>query len=167
MLCVIARIDKDARKRLLPLQQEAEKHGIARRHLHGHITLAAYTGANTEEFIASCKQICTAFAPFRIRYDELRILREPSTIAVCPAKGGTLLELYQHISGQWAAELNVWSQPEIWLPHTTLLQAPDADLDAVLYAMQRIFHPIDASISTIEFSAVTPDGYVIVDSVKL
>ena len=167
MLCVLAKIDENARKQLLSLQEKAVKHGIARRPLHGHITLAVYNGADTIDFIASCKQIFKVFKPFCIQYQSLKILREPSTISACPAKDGVLVQLQQRIASQWAAELNVWSQSDVWLPHTTLLHAPDADLDAVLQSMQCFFHPFTAQISTLEFSAVTPEGYIIVDTVEL
>ena len=167
VLCVIARIDERARQRLLLLEKIAESHGIPLRHLHGHITLAVYTGTDESAFISSCKAICAGFAPFSVRYDQLKILREPSTIVACPPKNGVLAELQQRIVDEWAEELHIWSQPGIWLPHTTLVQDVQADLDSALLAMQNAFEAFDAHISTVEFSAVRPDGYEIVEAVEL
>ena len=163
MLCVLARIDVQAREKLYLLQKEAEKQGIPLRHLHGHITLAVYTGADETYFIESCKAILKRFSPFTVRYRHLTILREPSTISACPFREGALDEMQRQIVTEWAQELHQWSQRDIWLPHTTLVQDMQADLDRALQAMQNIFVPFDAKISCVEFSAVRPNGYEIVD----
>lgn len=167
MLCVIAKIDAQARERLLLLQKAAEKLGIERRHVHGHITLGVYTGDDEAAFTASCKAISERFSAFEVAYERLEILREPSTIVACLPKDGTLAELQRQIVEVWAEKLHVWSQPGIWLPHTTLVQNSSANLDAALEAMQSAFVPFHAEIRQIEFSAVRPDGYEIVDSVQL
>ncbi len=167
MLCVIARIDEDARQKLLLLQKAAESCGIPPRHLHGHITLAVYSGEDEQIFTSSCKELFAEFAPFSVRYNHLKILREPSTIVVCPPRKGVLAEIQQRIVDEWAEKLHIWSQPDIWLPHTTLVQDTQADLESILLAMQNVFVPFEAHISFIEFSAVREDGYEIVDVAEL
>lgn len=167
MLCVLARIDEKARCRLRLLQKEAEKCGIPLRHLHGHITLAAYTGEDIAAFAKACKQILTRYHAFAVHYEHLSILREPSTIAACVSRTGVLDDLQSQIAGEWAEELNIWSQRSVWLPHTTLVQDAKSDLDTVLKTMKSRFEPFDATVSCIEFSLVKQDGYEIIDSVYL
>ena len=167
MLCVIAKIDEQSRQKLLLLQKIAESQGIPLRHLHGHITLAVYSGNDETPFTVSYKKIFSEFAPFSVRYDQLKILREPSTIVACPPREGMLAEIQQQIVDKWAEELHIWSQPGIWLPHTTLVQDTKADLDSALVIMQKAFEPFIAQISSIEFSAVRETGYEIVETVEL
>ena len=167
MLCVIAKIDEAARQKLLLLQKIAENCGIPLRHLHGHITLAVYSGDDEPAFIYSCKKIFSGFAPFSVRYDQLKVLREPSTIVACPPRKGALAEMQRRIVDEWSNELHIWSQPDVWLPHTTLVQDTQSDLDAALLAMQNMFEPFEAQISSIEFSAVRENGYEIVDAAEL
>ena len=57
MLCAIARIDEQARNRLLALQQVTERFGNMPKEIYGHITLAAYIGGDNGAFISSCKEI--------------------------------------------------------------------------------------------------------------
>lgn len=167
MLCVLARIDEQARCRLRLLQKEAEKCGIPLRHLHGHITLAVYTGEDPTAFAKVCKQILTRYHAFAVHYEHLAILREPSTIVACLSKTGVLDDLQSRIAVEWAEKLNIWSQRSVWLPHTTLVQDPKSDLDTVLKTMKSQFEPFDAAVSCIEFSLVKQDGYEIIDSVNL
>jgi len=167
MLCLLARIDDLAKEKLFLLQKAAEKHGVPRRHLHGHITIAVYTGTDEAGFIESCKTIADHFSVFSFRYDHLQILREPSTISACPLKEGMLLELHKRVAAQWMQEMNHWTQSDIWLPHTTLLQDTQADLDRLLQILQNTFEPFEAKVVRLEFSAVRPDGYEIVDFVDL
>ena len=167
MLCVIAKIDEAARIRLHLLQKVAEKQGVPLRHLHGHITLAVYTGTEEAVFMASCKKIFQEYRPFSVRYDHLRILWEPSTIVACPPCNGVLADIQRRIVDDWAEELHIWSQPGIWLPHTTLVQDTQADLNKALTAMQTDFQPFEALISAIEFSAVRENGYEIIDVAEL
>ena len=63
--------------------------------------------------------------------------------------------------------MNHWTQSDIWLPHTTLLQDSQADLDRLLQILQSTFEPFEANVVRLEFSAVRPDGYEIVDFVDL
>ena len=167
MLCLLARIDERAREKLIFLQEAAEKHGVPLRHLHGHITIAVYAGSNEASFVENCKMLAADFSVFSIRYEHLQILREPSTISACPLKEGMLLELHKRVAAQWSHELNHWTQSEVWLPHTTLLQDTEADLDQLLQILQNSFDPFDAKVLRLEFSAVRPDGYEIVDFIDL
>ena len=58
------------------------------------------------------------------------------------------------IARAWAADLNEWTQEDVWRPHTTLLYAPGADLAAIAAAMQQEFAPFTAQVDRIEFSQV-------------
>ena len=55
----------------------------------------------------------------------------------------------------------------MWLPHTTLLYDPKADLPAVCCKMAADFVPFTAGIVGIEFSRVTPPGYEILGRADL
>lgn len=167
MLCVIARIDEQSKQKLRLLQKAAECQGIPLRHLHGHITLAVYSGDDVRSFTTSCKRILLEFAPFTVHYDHLKILWEPSTIVACPLHEGILADLQKQIVDEWAKELHIWSQPGVWVPHTTLFQNAEADLDSALAEMEKDFEPFTARISSIEFSAVRETGYEIIETVEL
>ena len=57
MLCAVAKLDPASTERLARLRRMANQFGIFPKELHGHITLATYTGEDEAAFIASCKAI--------------------------------------------------------------------------------------------------------------
>ena len=76
--------------------------------------------------------------------------------------------LHRRIAEVYGGSLNEWTgSDEVWLPHTTLLYDPKADLPAVCRKMAADFAPFTAGIVGIEFSRVTPPGYEILGRADL
>lgn len=158
MLCAIAKIDPASTERLAKLRRMANDFGIFPRELHGHITLAAYTGGDEAGFIVSCKAILSGYGTFSVHYDKVDIWasvpESESIIVAASRREPAMAAMQKEIAQVWAADLNEWTQTDVWRPHTTLLYAPGADLAAIAAAMQREFAPFTAQVNRIEFSRV-------------
>lgn len=158
MLCAIAKIDPDSTERLAKLRRMANDFGIFPRELHGHITLATYTGEDEAGFIASCKAILSGYQKFTVRYDKVEIWvsvpESESIIVAAPRREPVMAAIQKEIAQTWAADLNEWTQENVWRPHTTLLYAPGADLPSIAAAMQKTFEPFTAQVDRIKFSRV-------------
>ena len=167
MLCAIARIDDAARRHLTALQAASEPLGVCARPVHGHITLATYLGPDEQAFIAACKAALAQQRAFTVRYARIAALEATAIIAALPEKAGELAAVQRRIAQPWAPALDRWTQPEVWLPHTTLLYAPRGNLQAFAQAMGQDFIPFSATVGHIEFSRVTEHGYDILDTLAL
>lgn len=167
MLCMIARIDPASRARLLKLQGEIEALGIPVKALHGHITLASYTGADEGAFIASCKELLSGCKAFPVAYDRIEVLASTCIVVASPRKEGLLAAVQREAAGQWARDLTAYTQAEVWYPHTTLLYDPQADLEGIARRLRESFSPFCGEVQAIEFSRVEDAGYTIVDTVAL
>lgn len=167
MLCAIAKIDPAASKRLSELAKVAEGFGIPPRNVHGHITIATYIGGNEGQFISSCKAILSGYRTFSVYYDKIEVWNPSTIIVAVPRKKDEIATIQKKISKRWAAELDKWTQGDVWQPHTTLVVNSQADFNAIAKAMQEKFEPFVAQIDVIEFSRVYKDGYEIIDSIEL
>ena len=167
MLCAIARIDEQARNRLLALQQVTERFGIMPKEIYGHITLAAYIGGDNGAFVSSCKEIISAYSPFSIYYEKIEVLSATSIIVVSPRNEKTLFDLHHDIAARWGPYLDHWTKNDFWQPHTTLMYSPQIDLQMIAEGMRKEFRPFLAQVTRIEFSLVTENGYKIMDSLDL
>ena len=167
MLCAIARIDAQARKQLVALQHVTERFGITLNELYGHITIATYIGDDAEAFIASCKKIISAYSPFSIYYEKVEVLGATSIIVATPRNEKVLFDLHHAIATQWGPYLDRWTNKESWQPHTTLVYNPQIDLHVIAEDMRRNFIPFSAQVTKIEFSMVTENDYIIIDSIDM
>ena len=167
MLCAIAKIDTQSRENLLALQQVTERFGMTVKKLYGHITLAAYVGEDDSAFIASCKEILSAYAPFSVYYEKVEVLGATSIIAATPRKENALLDIHNDIAAQWGESLDHWTGNDHWQPHTTLIYNPQIDLQVIAEAMRKEFIPFFAHVKRIEFSQAADNGYEIVDAIDL
>ena len=167
MLCAIAKIDIQSKEKLLALQQSAERFGITVNALYGHITLATYIGADDGTFIASCKKIISAYPSFSVCYDKVEVFSATSIIVASPRNEHTLFDIHHDIATKWGPFLDDWTDNDHWKPHTTLVFNPQLDLHVIAAAMWKEFVPFFAQVTAIEFSQVTENGYIIVDSIDL
>lgn len=167
MLCAIAKIDSGSRDRLVKLAKLTEAFGIPPRNVHGHITLATYTGNEEDRFISSCKAVLFGYEKFSVCYDKIEVWHPSTIIVAVPRKEGAIAAIQKEISRGWTADLDKWTQENAWQPHTTLVVNPQADFKAIAEAMQGIFEPFAAQVDKIEFSRVYEDGYEIVDFIEL
>ncbi len=167
MLCAIAKIDSDARERLVKLQMISERFGIPPRNLYGHITLAAYIGNDEGGFISSCKANLSGYKKFSVFYNRIEALASTSIIAAVPRTEETVAAIRRGISGSWSEDLNEWTRAGVWRAHTTLVYDPQADLYAIAAAMREAFEPFGAQVDRIEFSRVYEKGYEIIDFIEL
>ncbi len=167
MLCVIAKLDKDATQKLCSLQKAVLGDDPARRPLYGHITLATYTGIAEADFIRDCRRLLSGRPAFTVDYERLAVLEETAILTALPEKTGALAALHRRIAERWDKELDRWTRLERWLPHTSLLYDPQADLQALCLRAEASFTPFSARICAIEFSRVLDSGYEIIDRVAL
>lgn len=167
MLCVIAKIDIQSKAKLLTLQQLAVRFGITVNSLYGHITLATYIGGDDSTFIASCKKIISAYTSFSIYYEKVEVLSATSIIVASPRNEHTLFDIHNDIATKWWPYLDNWTNNDHWKPHTTLIYNPQIDLQVIATAIRKELIPFFAQVTTIEFSQVTENGYIIVDSIDL
>ncbi len=175
MLCAIIAIDSDAADRLLKVEQIAERFGYPSKNIHGHITLATYTGEDEAGFISSCKSILSDFGKFPVYYDKVEAWEAMSGvktfIVAVPRKEHSIVSLQKEISKTWSADLNEWTREDTWSPHTSLIHVPGMDLSDVAEAMQKEFEPFAAQIDRIEFTRVSENegkwSYEIADAVEL
>lgn len=167
MLCAIAKIDSAARERLAALAKLTNGYGILPRNVYGHVTLATYIGNDKDQFISSCKEILSGFGKFCICYDKLEVLASTSIIVAVPRTEKTMDAIQKGISRRWAADLNEWTQADVWQAHTTLVYSDQADLYTIAKAMQEKFEPFTAQVDRIEFSRVYEGGYETIDFFEL
>ena len=167
MLCAIAKLDSLTTLRLRELQKEAARFGLEPKPVYGHITLACYLGDDAAPFISACEELLSGIRPFEVRYREIEVLDATSIIVASPEEGGVLSEIHERIAERFPDELDEWTRPGAWKPHTTLVYKPDADLDATAGAMRGVFSPFSARIGTVEFSLVSGSGYEIINRFRL
>lgn len=166
MLCVIAKLNEEATEKLMSIRTAALP-GAALKPLHGHITIAAYTGDRQAQFVRFCKSQIAGISPFPVRYERIEVLEDTSIIVASPEKSGKLEVLHRRIAEEYNDSLNPWTQADRWYPHTTLLYEPNLDLHRICRKMAAHFMPFAAPISGIEFSRVLESGYEIIDRVEL
>ena len=167
MLCVIAKLDKRSAEKLTALKMAAAPDTDVKP-LYGHITLASYTGGDEAGFMAFCVSMLEGVSRFAVKYTRLAVLEETSIVAALPEKAGMLSALHRRIAEAYGGSLNEWTNTdETWLPHTTLLYDPKADLQKMCRRMTACFSPFAAGIVCVEFSRVTPSGYEIAGRVDL
>ena len=166
MLCVIAKLNEEGTEKLMSIRAAALS-DAALKPLHGHITVAAYTGDREAEFIQFCKSQIAGISSFPVRYERIEVLEDTSIIVASPEKSGTLEALHRRIAEAYNDSLNPWTQADRWYPHTTLLYDPNLDLHRICGEMSGHFTPFSAQISRIEFSRVLESGYEIIDRVEL
>ena len=166
MLCVIAKLNEEATEKLMSIRMAALS-DAALKPLHGHITVAAYTGDRQAEFIQFCKSQIAGISSFPVRYDRIETLEDTSIIVASPEKSGALEALHRRIAEAYNDSLNPWTQADRWYPHTTLLYEPNLDLHRICGELSGYFTPFSAQISRIEFSRVLESGYEIIDCVEL
>ncbi len=167
MVCAIAVVDSESKKRLVELANITERFGIAPRNVYGHVTLATYIGHHESEFVESCKAKLSVQKRFSIYYDNIEIWKPQTFIVAAPRKDDVITAIQKDISEDWAEDLNNWTQANVWQPHTTLVTDPRADFHAIAEAMQEKFKPFVARVDRIEFSQVYDDGYEVFDCVEL
>ena len=101
-------------------------------------------------------------APFPSAWTRLKFCRQrPSE------KSGALLALHDKIAARYGPFLDQWTRGGDWLPHTTLLYHPQAELPRICRAMQEGFSPFTAAVTGIEFSKATETGYEITGRIAL
>lgn len=167
MLCVIAKLNRNATEKLRSLQNVTASFGIRPSPVHGHITIATYTPDDDTEFIAGCKELLQNVCPFSVFFDKVEVLSETSIIVATPRKDDILMSLHGGLAAQYGPFLDQWTRGDSWYPHTTLLYHPQADLAEICRSMQEIFSPFEATVNGIEFSKVTERGYRITDRIAL
>lgn len=166
MLCVIAKLNEEATEKLMSIRTAALS-DAALKPLHGHITIAAYTGNHEAQFVQFCKSLLEGIPSFPVRYERIEVLEATSILVASPEKSGTLEALHRRIAEEHNDALNRWTQADRWYPHTTLLYEPNLDLHRICRKMEAYFLPFSAQISRIEFSRVLESGYEIIDRVEL
>ena len=167
MLCVIAKLDKRSTEKLTAVQKAAAPDAEGKP-LHGHITLAAYMGEDEAGFMAFCAALLKGVSRFAVKYTHLAVLEETSIVAALAEKAGVLKDLHRRIAEVYYDSLNEWTRSnEAWLPHTTLLYDPKANLPELCGKMAADFAPFTAEVMRIEFSRVTPSGYEILGRIEL
>ena len=166
MLCVIAKLDKRSTEKLTAIQKAAAPDADGKP-LHGHITLAAYMGEDEAGFMAFCAALLKDVSRFAVKYTHLAVLEETSIVAALPEKAGALSALHRRIAKAYGSHLDQWTGSEAWLPHTTLLYDPKANLPELCGKMAADFAPFTAEVVGIEFSRVTPPGYEILGRTDL
>ena len=168
MLCVIAKIDENARQKLYFLQKAAEKEfGIAPRYLHGHVTLLTCVSGEESELIDRSRKALEGEWAFTLNYETIDVLQESSIIVAKAKRCCALDELHGKLARANGEFLDKWTVREKWTPHTTLLYSRNADLQKIAVHMRRYFEPFEARIEEVEFSQVTDDGYRILESFRL
>ncbi len=167
MLCVIARLDRQATERLNELQRSTFPAGVERKTIYGHITLATYIGEDEAGFIRSCRKALAEASAFDIVYDRIEVLEETSILVAAPAESEPLYSLHRCIAEKYDDELDRWTKGDCWYPHTTLVFDPQADLHSICRKLAESFSPFQAGVYRIEFSRVCANAYEIVDSMDL
>ncbi len=167
MLCLIAKLDPEATENLRRLQAAALEGRKGFPPLYGHITVASWIGKDEEGFVRTCGPLLRSIKPFTVFYRSIEVLTETSIIAAVPEKAGILLDLHERIAECFGASLNGWTAGNNWVPHTTLLFDPGADLIALRDRMRETFVPFRTVVRQIEFSRVLEGGYQIVESTEL
>ena len=166
MLCVIAKLNEEGTEKLMS-NRAAALPGAALKPLHGHITIASYTGNHEAQFVRFCKSLLEGTSSFAVRYKKIEVLDASSIIVASPEKSGALEALHRRIAEEYNDSLNPWTQADRWYPHTTLLYEPNLDLHRICGEISGHFTPFSAQISRIEFSRVLESGYEIIDHVEL
>jgi len=167
MLCVIAKLNEEARERLLSVQEPVVSFGLSKRPLYGHITLATFVEGDEAALIESVKANLYGEKAFSVQYEGIAELDETFIVVALLRKTQGLLNLQRKVTEGRDCLLDRWTHSAIWQPHTTLVHQPGMILCEVADAMQARFVPFEARINRVEFSRVTENGYEIVDGIDL
>ena len=167
MLCVIAKLEDRAKDNLMRLRQAVLPNGAVSSPVYGHVTLATYLGEDEDAFVRSCRDILHRLPPFMVEYDQIRVLEETSVLVAVPKENDFLVMIHRSITEQYRDSLDQWTGTDLWYPHTTILFAPEADLQDLYEKMREHFVPFCAAVNRIEFSRVLESGYEIINAVDL
>ena len=167
MLCVIGKIDEQAREALWQAQGAVEEFGLKRRPLYGHVTLATFVDGDEAEMMRECTTALKDEHSVHIEYEKIAELDETYIVVALLKKSKDLQELQKKAVGNFDRNLDRWTHSENWTPHTTLAHHPGMYLEPVRKAMQAQFSEVKGKIKRIEFSKVLSDGYEIVGGFDL
>ncbi len=167
MICAIARLSPDADEKLQSLRKAWMPAGRPLPAMHGHITLASYLPEDDAGFMRTCTEIYSRVPSFRVRYDKLEVLAETSVIVAVPSGSEKLRSLHERAVKAFGSSLDRWTCGDSWIPHTTLIHDPAADLETVCRMMRHHFIPFEAEIRQIELSKVETTGYTVLKTIDL
>lgn len=167
MLCVIAKLNEEAREKLSFIAEIVSEFNIAPKQIHGHFTLVTYIGNDEIGFIKKCKKALQELHSFSVTYEQIKVLSASSIIVASPQESKQLISIHHLLSSIEPLELNEWTTNGNWEAHTTLLYKPQADLYAIANRMNDRFVSFSTEISCIEFSKVLDEGYTIIDTLFL
>ena len=167
MMCLIAKLTPRAADMLRRLQDAAlgGREGFAP--LYGHITVASFVGEDEEGFIRDCLPLLSSVPPFTVSYRSVDILEATSVVVAKAEPSGGLLRLHALAARRFGPSLNRWTAGSAWVPHTTLMYGPGADLTAARDRARAAFVPFRTVIRRLEFSQVLENGYRIAAGVEL
>ena len=167
MLCLIAKLDDGSTRKLESVRRACLAGLPDPGPLHGHITVAAFTGEDEASFLRSCRELAAGLGAFPVTYERIGVLEETSILVALPERAGALGELHRSVAERFAGELDEWTRPDRWLPHTTLYFGPHEDLHTLARRADGVFTPFTARVTALEFSRVLPAGYEIAGRVDL
>jgi hypothetical protein len=166
MLCLIAKLSEEATEQLRYVQKAADPDSVLWKPLHGHITIAAYTGVEEKEFIRFCREQMAGISSFAVQYQKIELLEDTSIVVAVPEKAGMLEKIHRRITEKYNDDLDRWTKTDSWYPHTTLFFSPGEDLQKVYRKLADAFVPFSARVCGAEFSRVLDTGYEIIDRIN-
>lgn len=89
MLCVIAKLNEEATEKLMSIRTAALS-DAALKPLHGHITIAAYTGDRQAQFVRFCKSLLEGTSAFAVWYEKIEVLDASSILVASPENSGAI-----------------------------------------------------------------------------
>ena len=126
-----------------------------------HITAAVLDdAAKPETLIATLAPMAAAWKSIPVEYDSLVVLpRNPPPILARPVVTQELLDVNKKICGAMPDQINAYSKPGIWQPHTTMARdVPAEKTGMALTALLEVWKPFKSMLDSVSLMHTRTEG---------
>lgn len=127
---------------------------------HPHITFAHYLSIDEDELIKHIDTFIQSISPFEVTFDKVMLLNQ--YVVITTPFDFELKRYYALFHKKFSPLLNVYTQRENFIPHTTIIAG-----EHNIKALEQDFKPVRLKIDKCEVSWIKTDGFEIIKTYRL
>jgi hypothetical protein len=159
-LCIMGLFDQTANEAFLALRHLLAQHGFETDDQPPHLTFGIYDGIDRNAFSAWIAERVARQQQLRLSFHHIGIFQTGIVFAE-PCANANLLDLHKRLHGKYdqacvATNCLYSLKYKSWVPHTTLLAAPQAELCRAIPLLLDHFPPIQATITHLAITEFPP-----------
>ncbi len=159
-LCIMGLFDQAATDAFLELRHLLAQHGFETDDQPPHLTFGIYDGIDRNEFSNWISDNVSRQQQVQLAFHHIGVFQS-GTVFAEPCASTSLLNLHKRLHGKYdqacvAANCLYSLKYKSWVPHTTLLTAPQSELCRAISLLLDRFSPIQATITQLALTEFPP-----------